>query len=54
MLNTVEERKKHIQATRLKNYRASMVLEGISSTNATTLPSKAQLIDKYTNTKNNR
>ena len=29
MLNTFEKKKQYIQQTRLKNYRASLVLEGI-------------------------
>ncbi|RYY80258.1 MAG: DUF2559 domain-containing protein [Moraxellaceae bacterium] len=49
MLNSAEERKKYIEATRLKNYRASMVLEGISSNHESASLSKSQLIQKYKN-----
>jgi hypothetical protein len=49
MLNTIEERKKYIEATRLKNYRASMALEGISSNHVGVSLSKSQLIQKYKN-----
>lgn len=48
MLKTIEQKKTYIQKTRLKNYQASLKLEGlmVSTSNATQL-SKAQILQKY-------
>lgn len=48
MLTTLEKKKKYIQQTRLKNYHASMILEGINvSTTSEPKLTKAQLLKKY-------
>lgn len=48
MLKTTEQKKIYIQKTRLKNYQASLKLEGMmaSASNQTQL-SKAQILQKY-------
>lgn len=50
MLTTFEKRKQYIQQTRLKNYHASMVLEGINVTTTEPKLTKAQLLKKYQQT----
>jgi hypothetical protein len=50
MLTTFEKRKQYIQQTRLKNYHASMVLEGINVTTTEQKLTKAQLLKKYQQT----
>jgi len=47
MLTTFEKKKQYIQQTRLKNYHASMVLEGINITSSEPQLTKAQLLKKY-------
>ena len=47
MLNTLEQKKKYIQATRLQNYQASLKLEGINSTAPQNTLSKSQILEKY-------
>ena len=48
MLKTTEQKKIYIQKTRLKNYQASLKLEGIiASTGNSTQLSKAQILQKY-------
>jgi len=50
MLTTFEKKKQYIQQTRLKNYHASMVLEGINVTTTEPKLTKAQLLKKYQQT----
>lgn len=47
MLKSTEQKKKHIQATRLQNYQASLKLEGITTPDNLTQLSKAQILQKY-------
>ena len=47
MLNTLEQKKKYIQATRLQNYQASLKLEGINPSSTAPALSKAQILEKY-------
>ncbi len=47
MLNTFEKKKQYVQQTRLKNYRASLVLEGIQVSTSEPQLTKAQLLKKY-------
>lgn len=47
MLNTFEKKKQYVQQTRLKNYRASLVLEGIQVSTSEPQLTKTQLLKKY-------
>ncbi|EKK08799.1 PF10832 family protein [Acinetobacter baumannii OIFC0162] len=47
MLKSTEQKKKHIQATRVQNYQASLMLEGITPSVNLTQLSKAQILQKY-------
>jgi hypothetical protein len=47
VLNTIEQKKKYIQATRLQNYRASLKLEGLSPSTTTSTLNKDQILQKY-------
>ena len=47
MLNTFEKKKRYVQQTRLKNYRASLVLEGIQVSTSESQLTKTQLLKKY-------
>ncbi len=47
MLNTFEKKKQYIQQIRLKNYRASLVLESIQVSASEPQLTKAQLLKKY-------
>lgn len=47
MLITFEQKKRHIQSTRFKNYQASLKLEGINSSSTTPLLNKTQILKKY-------
>ncbi len=47
MLTTFEKKKQYIQQTRLKNYHASLMLEGITPSPSAPQLTKAQLIKKY-------
>ncbi|MDM1769972.1 YhfG family protein [Acinetobacter indicus] len=47
MLQTLEQKKKYIQATRLQNYQASLKLEGITPSAMPSGLSKAQILEKY-------
>ena len=47
MLKTLEQKKIYIQATRIKNYQASLKLEGIDSTAPQNTLSKSQILEKY-------
>lgn len=47
MLQTLEQKKKYIQATRLQNYQASLKLEGINPSPTAPALSKAQILQKY-------
>lgn len=50
MLTTFEKKKQYIQQTRLKNYHASMLLEGINVTASEPKLTKTQLLKKYQQT----
>ncbi|GAA5003010.1 hypothetical protein GCM10023206_06310 [Acinetobacter puyangensis] len=50
MLNTFEKKKQYIQQTRLKNYQASLVLEGFQVSSVDQPLTKAQLLKKYQQT----
>lgn len=47
MLVTTEQKKKYIQATCLKNYQASLKLEGIKSSTTSDDLTKTQILQKY-------
>jgi hypothetical protein len=47
MLNTFEKKKQYIQETRLKNYQASLVLEGYQVFSTQPSLTKSQLLKKY-------
>lgn len=49
MLKTLQEKQKYIQQNRLRNYQASLALEGITSENAAGCMNinKTQLKEKY-------
>ncbi|MHA3061974.1 YhfG family protein [Acinetobacter sp. ANC 4636] len=47
MLVTTEQKRKYIQATRLKNYQASLKLEGLKSTTTSEDLTKNQILQKY-------
>ena len=47
MLQTLEQKKKYIQATRLQNYQASLKLEGIQLSSTAPTLDKAQILEKY-------
>ncbi len=47
MLKTLQEKQRYIQQNRLRNYQASLALEGISSVNSHVEVSKAELKEKY-------
>lgn len=47
MLVTTEQKKKYIQATRLKNYQASLKLEGLKSATTADDLTKTQILQKY-------
>ena len=47
MLQTLEQKKKYIQATRLQNYQASLKLEGIQPSSTAPTLDKAQILEKY-------
>ena len=47
MLKTLEKKKIYIQATRFKNYQASLKLEGINRAAPQNTLSKSQILEKY-------
>ena len=47
MLKSTEQKKKHIQATRVQNYQTNLKLEGITTLGNLTQLSKAQILQKY-------
>lgn len=47
MLVTTEQKKRYIQATRLKNYQASLKLEGLKSSTTSEALTKTQILQKY-------
>lgn len=47
MLQTLEQKKKYIQATRLQNYQASLKLEGIQPSSTAPTLDKVQILEKY-------
>ena len=50
MLSTLEQKKKYIQDSRHKNFRASLRLEGFEISDSAPSLSKSEILQKYTRT----
>lgn len=54
MLSTLEQKRKYIQDSRHKNFRASLRLEGFEISDSAPSLSKSEIIQKYTRTATNQ